>query len=488
MNISERKKELNVITVGGGVAGLSLANMLEKFGINYSLLEAHTDLAPQAGASIALLPTYLGSARALSHLRVSSINLIYVAQGEQFSLFCAIRKEVRHELRLRVPIHILTSHRLGYPQVFTERQQLLRILYDNLKDKSRCMTNKRIERVELCQDRVQVHTEDGSLYEGDVVLGADGTHSIVREQMLRVIPKSILKIPDTFSVSADVRCMFGISENVQALLRDSEDMITYPGRSYLIISGPSHRTYWFLFESLNETIRGTILPRYSEEDEIRMVERYANDHVGDSTTFRGVYQHRLRSALLPMEEFVSTRWSYDRIITIGDSAHKIDPISGQGGNNAIEDAATLVNSITRWLSSHHSREESIAIILSTVQTSRIDRMRQLAKEAHLLQSILTRKAFASQIVSKYLVPALGIDKILLRRINAICVEAPHINVLQYLRKHAQHRSMTSCHHGQKTTNDHERVVGIYSLGLCSSAAILSCFIIRHFLDISCLKQ
>lgn len=33
--------------------------MLEKVSINYSLLEAHTDLAPQVGASIALLPNGL---------------------------------------------------------------------------------------------------------------------------------------------------------------------------------------------------------------------------------------------------------------------------------------------------------------------------------------------------------------------------------------------------------------------------------------------
>jgi 2-polyprenyl-6-methoxyphenol hydroxylase-like FAD-dependent oxidoreductase len=55
----ERKNELKVVIVGGGVAGLSLANMLEKASINYSLLEAHPDLASQVGASIALLPNGL---------------------------------------------------------------------------------------------------------------------------------------------------------------------------------------------------------------------------------------------------------------------------------------------------------------------------------------------------------------------------------------------------------------------------------------------
>lgn len=45
-----------VIIVGGSVSGLSLANMLERLNINYTLLEAYPDIAPQVGASIGLLP------------------------------------------------------------------------------------------------------------------------------------------------------------------------------------------------------------------------------------------------------------------------------------------------------------------------------------------------------------------------------------------------------------------------------------------------
>lgn len=47
------------IIVGGGVAGLTLANMLEKFDIDYVLLEAHGDIAPAVGASIGMLPNGL---------------------------------------------------------------------------------------------------------------------------------------------------------------------------------------------------------------------------------------------------------------------------------------------------------------------------------------------------------------------------------------------------------------------------------------------
>lgn len=54
-----------VIIVGGSVSGLSLANMFEKFKIEYVLLEAHPEIAPQLGASMGLLP---GGLRILDQL------------------------------------------------------------------------------------------------------------------------------------------------------------------------------------------------------------------------------------------------------------------------------------------------------------------------------------------------------------------------------------------------------------------------------------
>jgi 2-polyprenyl-6-methoxyphenol hydroxylase-like FAD-dependent oxidoreductase len=50
---------LKVIIVGGSFSGLSLANMLEKFDMDYILLEGHSSIAPQLGASVGLLPTGL---------------------------------------------------------------------------------------------------------------------------------------------------------------------------------------------------------------------------------------------------------------------------------------------------------------------------------------------------------------------------------------------------------------------------------------------
>jgi 2-polyprenyl-6-methoxyphenol hydroxylase-like FAD-dependent oxidoreductase len=49
-------KNFRVIIAGGSISGLALAIMLEKNGIDFLVLEAYPEIAPQVGASIALLP------------------------------------------------------------------------------------------------------------------------------------------------------------------------------------------------------------------------------------------------------------------------------------------------------------------------------------------------------------------------------------------------------------------------------------------------
>ena len=48
-----------VAIVGGGIAGLTLALAFERLGISFILFEAHESIAPDKGASFALLPNGL---------------------------------------------------------------------------------------------------------------------------------------------------------------------------------------------------------------------------------------------------------------------------------------------------------------------------------------------------------------------------------------------------------------------------------------------
>jgi len=52
-------QHVTVGIVGGGVAGLALAKMLEMLGISYILYESYHTIAPNAGASLGLMPSGL---------------------------------------------------------------------------------------------------------------------------------------------------------------------------------------------------------------------------------------------------------------------------------------------------------------------------------------------------------------------------------------------------------------------------------------------
>ncbi|KAF1834747.1 hypothetical protein BDW02DRAFT_497498 [Decorospora gaudefroyi] len=58
-------RNFRVIIGGGGISGLTLANALEKAGIDYVLLEARDIIAPQVGASIGI---FANGARILDQL------------------------------------------------------------------------------------------------------------------------------------------------------------------------------------------------------------------------------------------------------------------------------------------------------------------------------------------------------------------------------------------------------------------------------------
>lgn len=50
------KDRLRVIIVGGSIAGLTLAHCLHHSDIDFVVLEARQEIAPQVGASIVVLP------------------------------------------------------------------------------------------------------------------------------------------------------------------------------------------------------------------------------------------------------------------------------------------------------------------------------------------------------------------------------------------------------------------------------------------------
>jgi 2-polyprenyl-6-methoxyphenol hydroxylase-like FAD-dependent oxidoreductase len=77
-------------------------------------------------------------------------------------------------------------HRSGYPFAFSDRQNILQVLYDNLKDKSKILLGKNLTTVRQRTSGVTVICDDGTSYLGDILAGADGVNSKARSEMWRL--------------------------------------------------------------------------------------------------------------------------------------------------------------------------------------------------------------------------------------------------------------------------------------------------------------
>lgn len=62
---------------------------------------------------------------------------------------------------------------------------MLEILSKDLKLGDQIQTNKRVTKVEHLPEKVRVHCTDQSVFEGDIVVGADGVRSTIRQEMWR---------------------------------------------------------------------------------------------------------------------------------------------------------------------------------------------------------------------------------------------------------------------------------------------------------------
>jgi 2-polyprenyl-6-methoxyphenol hydroxylase-like FAD-dependent oxidoreductase len=293
-----------VVVVGGGIGGLSAAIALRRSGHETIVLE-RTSKLQAAGAGITL---FSNAMRGLEQL--------------------GVREAVARRGAPAGRVAILTSdggtlsempNDLFQGSVAVHRSDLQSALAEAAGD---VRLNSEVSSVEAGEDSATVHLADGSEERGDLVIGADGVHSVVRRAL------SPAALPHYAGYSA----WRGVTEFRVDPGRWTESWGR--GQRFGLIDLGGGRTYWFATKNAPEGERDEASGRNE------LVRRFSEWHEPIPQLLAAVNEAEiLRNDVYYLDPLEA--WSRGRILLVGDAAHATTPGIGQGAAQAIEDAVVL---------------------------------------------------------------------------------------------------------------------------------------------------
>jgi salicylate hydroxylase len=305
---------MRVAVIGGGISGLAVSAALAREGIAAEVYEQAPELA-EIGAGIQVSPN---GARLLHRLGLAdALDRVAVRPS-------AIEVRRWHDdVPLAVtPLGDACVRMYGVPYYTLHRADLHGALL-SLVD--RVHLGKRCVGVTPSAGGVTVSFADGTSVEADVVLGADGIRSTVRQHLLADRPR--------FAGHAIFRGLVPASEvphedKVLIRMGPGQHCVSYPISAGRLVSfaasspaAESHGESWTSRASTSE-----VRSAYDgwHPDVLRLLS--ATDEVS-------VY-------LLHDREAVPS-WGTGRIMLIGDAAHPMLPFGAQGASQGIEDALAV---------------------------------------------------------------------------------------------------------------------------------------------------
>ncbi|KAL9604070.1 MAG: hypothetical protein Q9179_001993 [Wetmoreana sp. 5 TL-2023] len=169
-------QETQVLIIGGGIGGLTLATLCKRLNISCLVLERSKKVSP-AGAGISLAPNAL---RVLDQL---GLYQDIVRHGQSLDKILIHRNRTRW----RTLDFTCVNSSFGYPVYSIERHHFHHLLYKAADgDNTVLLDSNVIDLVDDPAERyVKVKLANGSQFHADVVVGADGIRSVVRRILAR---------------------------------------------------------------------------------------------------------------------------------------------------------------------------------------------------------------------------------------------------------------------------------------------------------------
>lgn len=226
------------------------------------------------------------------------------------------------------------------------RHDLIKTLHDGLplEAQAKLLPNKKVIDVSTGPDGISVTCADGTSYAGSVVVGADGAHSKMRDLMrTAALSTTEGKVNEAKPFLTTYRAMWVRFPTVPPI-KAGDASETHGYDCTLQLFAGEETSVIGVYERMEKPTRDGI--RYNQADEEKFVERWGHlPIVEGGMTIKDAYTNRTQAGMVNLEEGVVKHWSWDRIVLVGDAAHKFTPSTGAGCNNGIVDVVALSNEL-----------------------------------------------------------------------------------------------------------------------------------------------
>ncbi|KAF5021104.1 hypothetical protein F66182_6863 [Fusarium sp. NRRL 66182] len=403
------------IVVGGGPVGLTAAHALSRANIDFILLERRPSPVVDAGSNLVL--NHMGM-RALDQL-----GLLHPLEELSCPLGLINRQDHQGSDIGDVHWFILSNKFLGqFPRVVS-RHDLTKVLYESLPttQKSKVLADKKVSEITPRDDGVQVSCTDGTSYQGSIVIGTDGAHSLVREQMRKLaLNSNSSDINDEKPFLTTFRALWLRMPTKLAGIEPGVTCETHGPTAATQLFAGQDTSVMGLYEKLDTPTRDRV--RYTEKDQIALVERWGHIPLapGGKLTLREAFNARTQSGLVSLEEGVVNHWSWGgRIVLVGDAAHKFTPSTGAGCNNGLIDVVSLVNELYSLRQKTSSPTQvQLAAAFGSYQASRMESVIEACRSAGQATSSATWSSSLAKFIDKYMIGSTAVQNMV------FCLGAP----------------------------------------------------------------
>lgn len=348
-------KKIKILIAGGGIGGLAAALSLLKRGFNVEVYEQTKQLA-EVGAGLQLS---------------ANPNRVLFELGLKDRLEAVVSRPTGKRLRIwnsgqhwdYFDLGTISEKKYGAPYYTIYRPDLIEILAKAIEVEfpGTIRLAKKIHGIEQGPKFVELTFEDGTRASGDMIVGADGVHSVVRNQLWG---DGEPKYSGNMAWRGVMK-MARLPEN----LRQSMSVV-WVGPGAHIVSYPMRRGELLNFVGIVEKAEwaSESWSQQGTHEDLHADFAQWHPHVHElidqiETPFK--WSLRGRKPL--------TQWSKGRITLLGDACHPTLPFLAQGAAMAIEDGAVLARAL--------DRHQDVGRALHAYDRARIERTNRIVSKS-----------------------------------------------------------------------------------------------------------